>query len=302
MILPTIRRGICMLHPTPDVGARPAHIALPIAVYASTDGSVSSGPGAFHGMCHRPCYDDHIVALRNNGVSTSVNAPREGRARWQIPERQGQDDRAPRRPIDLLANRAACLMTPWSEPADDLATSRIGCTPRRSSVVLRRTSMHSGQALPALLASSYPALGRLELRHCAVLRRQRASQLVTAPPLPRAIAVPEVLHTIHNMRDILRRRAIAAAADGVAYLRELHRRARDMFMRLTDGPKRFRRRCKLRLRRSVLLVRLPAHHFGSPIHHAPIAEQRPPPAFRLLAKCGRVLCASLRITAEGGNP
>lgn len=50
-------------------------------------------------------------------------------------------------------------------------------------------------------------------------------------PLPRAQAIPEALHTVDDMRDIRRRRAIAAAADGVAYPRELHRRTHDMFMR-----------------------------------------------------------------------
>jgi hypothetical protein len=298
MIPPTMQRGICMLRPPPDVGARPVHIAI----RATTDGSVSSSPGAFHGMCHHPCYDDRIVASRNNGVSTSVNALREGRARWQIPERQWQGDGAPRRPIDPPTNRAACPMMPGPDPANDPTTSCIGCKPHKSSVVLRRTSMHSGQALPRLLASSYPALGRLESGRRTVLRRQRAAQIDSAPLLPRAIAIPEALHTVHDMRDIFRRRAIAAAADGVADLRELHRRARDLFMRLADGPKRFRRRGKLRLCRPVLLFRLPAHHFGSPIHHAPIMEQRSLAIFGPLAECGGDLYVFLRITLEGDNP
>jgi hypothetical protein len=298
MIPPTMQRGICMLRPPPDVGARPVHIAI----RATTDGSVSSSPGAFHGMCHHPCYDDRIVASRNNGVSTSVNALREGRARWQIPERQWQDDSVYRRPIDPPTNRVACPMMPGPDPADDPTTSCLGCKPHKSSVVLRRTSMRSGQASPGQLASSYPTLGRRESGRRAVLCRQRASQIDSSPPLPRAIAIPEPLHTVHDMRDILRRRAIATATDGVADLRELHRRARDLFMRLTDGPKRFRRRRKLRLCRPVLLFRLPAHHFGSPIHHTPLVGQRLPAPFGPLAEWGGILCIFLRITLEGDNP
>lgn len=121
--------------------------------------------------------------------------------------------------------------------------------------------MHSGQASPGQLASSYPALGRLESGHCAMLRRQH-----------------------------------------VSHLRELHRRTRDMFMRLMDGPKHFRRRRKFGVCHPVLLFTLPTHHFGFPIYHAPIVEQRPPSTFGPLAECGWGLCAFLRTTVEGGNP
>lgn len=156
--------------------------------------------------------------------------------------------------------------------------------------------MHSGRASTEGLASSCLASDRRALPRC-----QRLSQLDATLPLPQVITVPEALHTIYDMRDFLRRRAIVAVADDVAYPRELYRRARDMFMRLINGPER-RRRGEFRLCHPTLLLRLPALHFGSPMYHAPSVEQRLPPMFGPSAECEWNRYALLRITAEGVNP
>jgi hypothetical protein len=110
-----------------------------------------------------------------------------------------------------------------------------------------------------------------------------------------------MLHAIDDMRDFLRRRIIALAADGVAYLRKLHRRARDVFMRSMGDPERFRRRREFRVCRPVLLG-LRAYHFGTPISHISIVEPQPPPAFGRLAERVWILCVFPSLTVERGNP
>jgi hypothetical protein len=136
----------------------------------------------------------------------------------------------------------------------------------------------------------------------AIMRRQRLMKIAREIPLPPTIMGPQALDSVREMRDILWRRVGTIASESSADPCELRGRTGDLFIRLTDGVQRFRRRDKFRVCRLVFPLKMPACHPGPPINRSSVIEQRRPPMPGLYIECMGSLCVSARITAERGNP